>query len=109
YNPPPEFVARVKRLSAPDRRGAAEQIAYDGEVAYADSQLARVFAWLRARGLADRTLMVIAGDHGEGLGDHSEQTHGVLLYDSTLRVPLVIVSPSREAAVQDEPVSLSEI
>ena len=52
---------------------------------------------LRARGLIDHTIVVVAGDHGEGLGDHGERTHGMLVYDSTLRVPLIIAAPGRAA------------
>src|SRR5262249_34621128 len=63
YNPPAQFLERAKNP-------------YDGEVMYADSQVARVIDWLRDRGVRDRTLTVVAGDHGEGLGDHGEQTHG---------------------------------
>ncbi|PYR04141.1 MAG: hypothetical protein DMG00_24545, partial [Acidobacteria bacterium] len=81
YNPPAEFRARAKS-------------AYDGEIAYADSQISRVFTWLNDRGLTNETMIVVAGDHGEGLGDHGERTHGMLLYDSTLRVPLVISLPA---------------
>jgi choline-sulfatase len=104
YTPPPEFAARVKRPGVADR-----QTMYDGEIAYADSQVARVFSWLQTHGVGRRTLIVAAGDHGEGLGDHGEQTHGMLLYDSTLRVPLVVAAPGRQAAVRDEPVSLADI
>lgn len=68
---------------------------YDGEVAFADAQVKRLIDWLEERGLADRTLIVVAGDHGEGLGDHGESSHAVFLYDSTLRVPLVFSSPGR--------------
>jgi arylsulfatase A-like enzyme/Tfp pilus assembly protein PilF len=82
---------------------------YDGEIAYADAQLARVLDRLRAGGLMDRTLVVVAGDHGEGLGDHGERTHGMLVYDSTLRVPLVIAAPGRAAATRDEAVSLADL
>ena len=96
YNPPAEFRARAKTP-------------YDGEIAYADSQVARVLDALRARGELDRTLIVVAGDHGEGLGDHGEQTHGMLLYDSTLRVPLAIAAPGQSARTVDESVSLSEV
>ena len=97
--------------------------AYDDEVAYADAQIARVFEWIRARGMADSTLIVVAGDHGEGLGDHGERTHGMLVYDSTLRVPLVFVPPAASSgrgetsssqpggrpAVRHEAVSLADI
>jgi choline-sulfatase len=96
YNPPDEFRARTRTP-------------YDGEIAFADAQIARVFEWLRAHGQIDRTVIVVAGDHGEGLGDHGEQTHGMLLYDSTLRVPLIIASPGRPAGVRDEAVGLADL
>ena len=96
YNPPSEFRARTRTP-------------YDGEIAFADAQIARVFEWLRAHGQIDRTLIVVAGDHGEGLGDHGERTHGMLLYDSTLRVPLIIAAPGRPAGVRIEGVSLADL
>ncbi|HSK41464.1 MAG TPA: sulfatase, partial [Arenibaculum sp.] len=52
---------------------------YDGEVAYADSQLGRLVGALAERGLVDRTLVIVAGDHGEALGDHGEPPHGLLV------------------------------
>jgi len=82
---------------------------YDGEVAYADAQIARVFDWLAAHHLDSSTAIVVAGDHGEGLGDHGERTHGMLLYDSTLRVPLVVSTPGVAVAVVNEPVSLVDV
>lgn len=66
---------------------------YDGEIAYTDAQVGRVIDYLRSTGLDSRTLIVIAGDHGEGLNDHAEPDHGIFLYDSTLRIPLVIRTP----------------
>jgi choline-sulfatase len=103
YNPPREFVrATAGRTTTLEER-------YDGEVRYADAQIARVLAWLDAHGLRDRTFVVVAGDHGEGLGDHGERTHGMLLYDSTLRVPLIVSMPGTAAARRDDPVSLADI
>jgi len=96
YNPPPEFLTRTR-------------FAYDAEVMYADAQLARVIDWLTSRRLIDRTLIIVAGDHGEGLGDHGERTHGMLLYDSTLRVPLVVKAPGVAPTRRDEAVSLVDI
>jgi arylsulfatase A-like enzyme/tetratricopeptide (TPR) repeat protein len=63
---------------------------YDGEVAYTDSALAMLFAGLRSRGLYDSTVIALTADHGEGLGEHGESTHGYFIYDSTLRVPLLV-------------------
>ncbi len=62
---------------------------YAGEVAAVDAALGPLFDWLRERA-GRRTLVILTGDHGEALGDHGEQTHGLFAYESTLRVPLVI-------------------
>jgi tetratricopeptide (TPR) repeat protein len=66
---------------------------YLGEIAYMDSQIGRVLAWLDERGLSDRTIVVALGDHGESLNEHGEGTHGLFIYDATLRVPLIIRTP----------------
>ena len=98
-----------RAIQSADEFRARTRTPYDGEIAFADAQIARVFEWLRAHGQIDRTLIVVAGDHGEGLGDHGERTHGMLLYDSTLRVPLIVASPGRPAGVRDEAVSLADL
>ncbi|MFN7975542.1 MAG: sulfatase-like hydrolase/transferase [Acidobacteriota bacterium] len=66
---------------------------YDAEVAYADSALGDLLSFLDGRGLRDSTIVVLVSDHGESLGEHGERTHGLFLYDATLRVPLVIAAP----------------
>lgn len=96
YTPPAAFASRARTP-------------YDGEVMFADAQLARIVEALRANGALSRTLVVVCGDHGEGLGDHGERTHGMLVYDATLRVPLVIAAPGGGAREVDEAVSLVEI
>jgi choline-sulfatase len=63
--------------------------AYDGEVAYVDDSLGRFVAALERTPGPGGTLVVVAGDHGESLGEHGEATHGMLLYDGALRVPLI--------------------
>ena len=68
---------------------------YGGEVAYVDSQVRRLLEYLKWRGLEGRTLVVLTSDHGEGLGEHGEKTHGFFLYDATLRVPLIVRLPGR--------------
>jgi arylsulfatase A-like enzyme/Tfp pilus assembly protein PilF len=62
---------------------------YDGEVAYADSVLGKVFAKLKEWQLYRNTLIIVTSDHGEGLGEHKERDHGFFIYESTLRVPLI--------------------
>lgn len=66
---------------------------YDGEIAFVDHEIAVLLESLDHKKLLDHTLIVIAGDHGESLGDHGEKTHGVFLYDSVLHVPLIIRCP----------------
>ncbi len=67
--------------------------AYADEIAYTDDQIDRLCTQLQELGLYKRTLIVIVGDHGEGLGEHQEQEHGMLLYETTLRVPLIFWCP----------------
>jgi arylsulfatase A-like enzyme/cytochrome c-type biogenesis protein CcmH/NrfG len=66
---------------------------YDGEIAYADSALAHFVAYLKSSGKYHNSIIVVVGDHGEGLGEHHEDTHGIFLYDSTTHVPLIVKLP----------------
>jgi Flp pilus assembly protein TadD len=78
---------------------------YDGEIAYVDSQVRRLLAAIDR----SRTIVAVIGDHGEGLGEHGEATHGLLLYESTLRVPLIIAAPSLLPRVVREPISTADL
>ena len=71
---------------------------YDGEIATADAIVGRLFAELERRGLYDRSLIILCGDHGEGLNDHGEAEHGVLLYREVLHVPLLVKLPGQKLA-----------
>jgi Flp pilus assembly protein TadD len=86
YDPPPPFKAKF-----------ASQL-YDGEIAYADSAVGRLLDELRKHGLYDETLIAVMADHGESLGAHGENTHGIFLYDETLHVPLLFKLPASHAA-----------
>ncbi len=66
---------------------------YEGEIAYMDAEIGRLLAGVEGMGASGRTIVILVGDHGEGLGDHGEMSHGVFLYDETARVPLVITVP----------------
>jgi len=68
---------------------------YDGEIAYADRMIGRLLDGYRDRGLDGRTLVVFTADHGEALGEHGELTHGVFLFEPTVRVPLVMRMPGQ--------------
>jgi choline-sulfatase len=62
---------------------------YDAEIAEADRGVGRLIDWLRTQHALDDTLVVLTADHGESLGEHGEPTHGVFIYDATIRVPLI--------------------
>jgi len=66
---------------------------YLGEVAFTDTQIARVWDFVGRSGLRDDLFLVLAADHGESLGEHMEQTHGFFVYQAALRVPLIVVTP----------------
>lgn len=84
YEPPERF----RHLGQP----------YLGEVAYADEAVGRVLDELRAQGLYDTTAILVVGDHGEGLGEHGEETHATYCYDSTIRVPMIVRHPDGRRA-----------
>lgn len=71
---------------------------YDGEIAYADSAVGKLLSQLRTRGLYHGALIAVMADHGEALGDHGENTHGIFLYDETIRVPLLFKLPEERSA-----------
>ena len=66
---------------------------YAGEIAFADAKLGAALDDLSRRRLLTNTLVVVAADHGESLGEHQERTHGLFAYDATLRVPLIVWAP----------------
>jgi choline-sulfatase len=66
---------------------------YVGELAFTDAQIARLLTALDTLKLRNRTIVVVAGDHGESLGDHGERDHGIFVYQSVLRVPLIVRAP----------------
>ena len=74
--------------AAPERFGALAP--YDGAIAYADEILGRLVRYLKASQLYDQSTIVLVSDHGEGLGDHGEQGHGLFLYDEAIHIPLII-------------------
>ncbi len=80
---------------------------YDDEIAESDVQVGRVIAALGPE--AQSSLIVIAADHGESFGEHGEVSHSLFVYDTTLRVPLVIAGPGAPARVVTSPVSLVDV
>ncbi|HET8922731.1 MAG TPA: sulfatase-like hydrolase/transferase [Candidatus Acidoferrum sp.] len=88
YDPPEPF--RTTYPKAP----------YDGCLAYVDATVGKLLTGLRGVGIYDDALVAVMSDHGESLGEHGENTHGVFLYDSTIRVPLLIKFPKAKYAGQ---------
>src|SRR5262249_4582368 len=76
---------------------ASQHTPYDAEVAYVDAMIGKLLADLDGNGQLDRTLVIVAADHGESLGEHNERTHGVFVYDVTMRVPWLIWAGNRIA------------
>jgi arylsulfatase A-like enzyme/Tfp pilus assembly protein PilF len=72
---------------------------YNGEVAYVDQELGKLFAFLKEKQWEDNTLVIFTADHGESLGQHGESTHGYFAYNSTLWIPLIIVYPGLKPVV----------
>ncbi|MDE2976056.1 MAG: sulfatase-like hydrolase/transferase [Acidobacteriota bacterium] len=92
YEPPPPFAARF-----PDRP-------YLGEVAAADAHVGRLHEVVAQSDGGAEVLFVVTSDHGEGLGDHGEETHGLFAYEATLAVPLLFWAEALTAARIDSPV-----
>jgi arylsulfatase A-like enzyme len=96
---------------APPGPSAGED-GYDAEIGFVDRELGRLLDGLESRGLAQRTLTVIVADHGEGLGEHGEVSHTLLIYGSTMRVPLILHAPGVLApgqVVDDTVVSVVDV
>lgn len=81
YDPPEPFRTRFRERP------------YDGEIAFADSQIRALLDLLSKRDELSNTVVLAIADHGEGLGEHGEPTHGLFIYDSTIRIPLIVAGP----------------
>jgi len=82
-------------LVGPELAQAQVIAQYDGTLAAYDQALGALFAALERRGVRERTIVVLSSDHGEELGEHGFYGHGVL-YDTVLRIPLVVADPWRD-------------
>lgn len=82
YQPPEPFKSQYKDNP------------YNGEVAYVDASLGKLFGYLKENRLDEKTIVIFTADHGESLGEHGEMTHGYFAYNATLWVPLIISFPS---------------
>lgn len=82
---------------------------YSGEVSYVDSVLGQLFEFVKSRNLYSTTIIVLLSDHGESLGEHGEASHGVFLYDATLKVPLMISAPGLKSSRLSQVVRLADV
>ncbi len=98
YEPPEPFASRYASK-------------YDGEIAAADQLVGQLVDDLKQRGVYDEALIVLLADHGEGLGDHGEDEHGVFLYDEAIHVPLLVKLPKgqRAGASVARPVEMTDV
>ena len=105
--------ARYQRRFAVGKGATLRQQAaalYDAEVAFTDAEIGRLLAGLAALGFADDTLVVLTGDHGEGLFEHGHLFHDVHLYEEAVRVPLLLRGPGlARGSVVEAPVSLLDL
>ena len=99
YDPPEPYKSRYASLS------------YDGAITYEDAVVGKLLRQLKLRGLYDGAVMAVVADHGESLGAHGENTHGIFLYDETIHVPLLIKLPHASAGGKriENPVELVDI
>ena len=81
YEPPEPYASRYRDKP------------YLGEIAYTDSVVGRLTAWLAANGQLEKTILVLVADHGESLGDHGEAAHAYFIYGATTHVPLIVRTP----------------
>jgi arylsulfatase A-like enzyme/Tfp pilus assembly protein PilF len=98
YEPPEPYASRAR-------------LPYDGEIAAADAAVGMLLDDLKRRGLYERSIVMLLADHGEGLGDHGEAEHGLLLYREALQVPLLLKLPGGRRAGErvEVPVGLVDV
>lgn len=129
YAPPAPFAGRfgsvledlpkggTEALVAMDREGAPfdaseiEKITnlYDENLSYADGLFGGLLADLEARGLRENSIVILASDHGEAFGEHGRMLHNSQLYDSMLRVPLMIDVPGEQPGSHSIPIQLADL
>lgn len=88
HDPPQPFKSKYKKSP------------YDGEIAYTDREVGRLFDAIAKKSPAEKTVLTVLADHGESLSEHGEYYHGVFLYDSTLRIPWIMVGPGIPAGIR---------
>lgn len=96
---------------APEPYASRAPTPYEAEIEHVDAHVAALLDALDRAGVYDDALIVLSSDHGEGLGDHGEMEHGILLYRETLHVPLLVKLPGGARAGEriDQPAALADV
>jgi len=110
YDPPGDFATKFQGpVEGKDPKLMAEINLYDGEIAYLDSELGKLFEWMKTHEVWEDTVVVLIGDHGEQFNEHGHVGHGFYLYNDEVHVPLVVRVPGAAPAVHDSVVTVADI
>jgi arylsulfatase A-like enzyme len=111
YEAPPPYFSLYDAVPEGPVVGEYRRYRYEQEVRYGDDQLRALLEGIDALGIADRTLIIVTSDHGEGFGEHGLNDHTREVYDEIARVPLVMRLPGALPAGRHvaEPVSLADL
>lgn len=89
------FDAHLPYTSPLHNQAVFKNRGYDAEISFVDQQLGRLIQWLDDSGTRDNTIVILVADHGESLGEHQEATHGMFIYNSTMKIPMIINCPEK--------------
>jgi len=111
YDPPPEHAKLFPPKGNPPSDLDQDIAKYDAEIHFADQEMGKLFDRLAAAKRLDDTIVIVAGDHGEGLMDHGWMLHGLQIYEEAVRVPFLVRWPGKLPAgkVITEPVELADM
>jgi arylsulfatase A-like enzyme len=111
YDPPPEHAKLFPPKGNPPSELDRDIAKYDAEIHFADQEMGKLFDRLAGAKRLDDTIVIVAGDHGEGLMDHGWMLHGLQIYEEAVRVPFVVRWPGKLPAgkVIEEPVELADM
>jgi len=111
YDPPPDHAQSFEPTSASSSELERDIARYDAEIRFADHEMGKLLDRLAEASQLDRTLVIVAGDHGEGLMDHGWMLHGLQIYEEAVRIPLVVRWPGKIPAGTTivEPVQLVDL
>ena len=94
-------------MNPPEPQRSRFESPYDGEIAFVDEQIGKLLEVLRQQRRYDDTLVVVTADHGEGLMDHGEPSHSLLIFDTTMHVPLILKVPGEKPGLRVETLASS--